>query len=286
MTTYSLRDTLVVYQGDSMKLKTDSSSRNHFEILFVERGIGDLFFNDRKLSYDTEDILIVTTKDTYRFVPKKHSKISFFCFTDLLLSNKTNFSERKYWMQRIEQIMNHPYKPEGDLISFEEDRKIMWDLHHLAIEELKNERRYYQEIVSNAISTMLSMIVRNLSKGQEYKSVGNSVKDNKINQVLSHIHQNVYNNDLTKISYLADRFGMSQSSLSITFKKTTGDSIHQYVTKFKMKLAEERLQNTEFTVAQIASQLGYTDESHLTKTFKKYFAMSPKQYRQEITLEN
>lgn len=286
MNNYSLQDTLVVYHGDSIKWETESESNNYFEIIFIEKGVGNFTLNGKKLSYESEDIFILTPEDTYELESKKYSKISFFSFTDLLFSNKINLSERKYWLQRIEQILHHPYKCVGDVIAFEEDRKIIWDLHHLVIEEFKNERRYYQEIVSNAISTILSMIVRNISKGYEYKTKGASLKDSKINQVLSHIHQNVYNNDLTKISYLADKFSMSQSSLSITFKKTTGESIHQYVTKFKMKLAEERLQNTEFTVAQIASQLGYTDESHLTKTFKRYYAMSPKQYRQEVALDS
>lgn len=110
------------------------------------------------------------------------------------------------------------------------------------------------------------------------------VSHNKIDSILSHIRQHVYDNDLTKINFLANKFNMSQSSISTYFKRKTGESIHQYVTKYKMKLVEYRLQHTEFTIAEIAYQLGYTDESHLTKTFKKHFSMSPKQYRNEISI--
>jgi AraC-like DNA-binding protein len=39
------------------------------------------------------------------------------------------------------------------------------------------------------------------------------------------------------------------------------------------------LKNTEFTVSEIAYQLGFTDESHLTRIFKKYNNLTPKQYK-------
>jgi len=150
--------------------------------------------------------------------------------------------------------------------------------------EFKNEKIYYQDIISNAISTILSIIVRNISEKYDYNKREISVKNTKIDHILGFIRQNVYDNDRTKISYLAQKFNMSQSSISTYFKKKTGESIHQFVTKYKMELVEYRLEHTEFTIAEIAYQLGYTDESHLTKTFKKHFEMSPKQYRNKLVL--
>ncbi|WP_226294278.1 AraC family transcriptional regulator [Aquimarina algicola] len=287
MNRYTLHETFVVHQYSVDEWEAKPHNHNYFEIIFVEKGNGYHTINDIKFSYKEGNIFLLAPEDTHHFEIKQHSKFTYFKFTELLFSGKVNLPDRKYWLQRIEQLLHHPNIIPGDVITHKEDRNIIWDIHNLVLEEFKNEKIYYQEIISNAISTILSIIVRNISEkyNSNQKSVP-AVGNSKIDLILSHIRQNVYDNELTKISYLADTFNMSQSSISTYFKRKTGESIHQYVTKYKMKLVEYRLQHTEFTIAEIAYQMGYTDESHLTKTFKKHFSMSPKQYRKEVTLSS
>ncbi|WP_109300552.1 AraC family transcriptional regulator [Aquimarina sp. AU474] len=286
MNRYTLHETFVVHQYAIDEWEAEPHNHNYFEIIFVEEGNGHHTINGVRFPYDENNIFLLAPEDTHHFEIERHSKFTYFKFTELLFSSKVNLPDRKYWLQRIEQLLHHPNIIPGDVISHEEDRGIIWDIHNVVLEEFKNEKIYYQEIISNAISTILSIIVRNIS--EKYNSNQREIQINhaKIDQILSHIRQQVYDNDLTKISYLANKFNMSQSSISTYFKRKTGESIHQYVTKYKMKLVEYRLQHTEFTIAEIAYQLGYTDESHLTKTFKKHFFMSPKQYRKELALSD
>lgn len=283
MNRYTLHETFIVHQYDLDEWKIEQKDHNYFEIIFVKSGSGYHTINGVRFPYKENDIFLMAPEDAHHFEIERHSKFTHFKFTELLFSSKVNLPDRKYWLQRIEQLLHHPNIIPSDVICHEEDRKIIWDIHNLVMEEFRNEKNYYQEIISNAISTILSIIVRNISEkyDTEYKRAS-ATSDSRIDQILSHIKQHVYDNDLTKISYIANKFNMSQSSISTYFKKSTGESIHQYVTKYKMKLVEYRLEHTEFTIAEIAYQLGYTDESHLTKTFKKYFSMSPKQYRKEL----
>ncbi|MBP2832245.1 helix-turn-helix domain-containing protein [Aquimarina sp. U1-2] len=285
MNRYTLHETFVVHQYETDEWEAEPHNHNYFEIIFIEQGKGYHTINGVRFPYQENNIFLMAPEDTHHFEIEKHSKFTYFKFTELLFSSKVNLPDRKYWLQRIEQLLHHPNIIPGDVISHEEDRTIIWDIHKVVLDEFKNEKVYYQEIISNAISTILSIIMRNIS--EKYKSNQNEVfvGHSKIDQILSHIRQNVYDNDLTKINFLANKFGMSQSSISTYFKRKTGESIHQYVTKYKMKLVEYRLQHTEFTIAEIAYQMGYTDESHLTKTFKKYYSMSPKQYRKELIVE-
>ena len=279
MNRYTLHETFVVHQYSFDKWEVEPHNHNYFEIIFVLNGSGFHTINGTKFPYKKGDIFLLAPEDTHHFDIIKQSIFTHFKFTELLFSSKVNLPDRKYWLQRIEQLLHNPNTIPGDVISNQEDRKIILDIHNVVMEEFKNEKIYYQEIISNAISTILSIIVRNISVKFGSNKRNKSIKDSRIDRILGHIRQNVYDKDLTKISYMADKFNMSQSSISTYFKKATGESIHQYVTKYKMKLVEYRLQNTEFTIAEIAYQLGYTDESHLTKTFKKHFSVSPKQYR-------
>jgi len=286
MNRYTLHETFVVDQYSMDRWEAEPHNHNYFEIIFVEQGSGYHTINGVRFPYKENNIFLLAPEDTHHFEIEEYSTFTYFKFTELLFSSKVNLPDRKFWLQRIEQLLHHPNIIPGDVISHEDDRNIVWDIHNVVLDEFKNEKVYYQEIISNAISTILSIIVRNIS--EKYNSTQREipVSHSKIDQILGHIRQNAYDNGRTKISFLANKFNMSQSSISTYFKRKTGESIHQYVTKYKMKLVEYRLQHTEFTIAEIAYQLGYTDESHLTKTFKKHFSMSPKQYRKELMPSN
>jgi two-component system response regulator YesN len=47
-----------------------------------------------------------------------------------------------------------------------------------------------------------------------------------------------------------------------------------------MKIAKELLRKTEMTVKDIALEVGYSNFSHFSKTFKKSTNMNPKDFRQ------
>lgn len=284
MTRYTLHETFVVHQYTSDEWEPEPRRHNYFEIIFVEAGSGYQTINGVRFAYHKNDIFLLAPEDTHHLEFEKHSTFTSFRFTELLFSSKINLPDRQFWLQRIEQLLHHPNIIPSDVICHELDRSIIWDIHNVVMAEFKNEKIYYQDIISNAISTILSIIVRNISEKYDYNKREVSIKNTKIDHILSFIRQNVYDNDRTKINYLAQKFNMSQSSISTYFKKKTGESIHQFVTKYKMELVEYRLEHTEFTIAEIAHQLGYTDESHLTKTFKKHFEMSPKQYRNKLVL--
>ncbi|KAA1242819.1 AraC family transcriptional regulator [Aquimarina sp. RZ0] len=286
MNRYTLHEIFVVHQYSFDKWEAAPHNHNYFEIIFVESGSGYHTINGVQFHYKENDIFLLAPEDTHHIEIENHSGFTHFKFTELLFSSKVNLPDRKFWLQRIEQLLHQPNIIPGDVISHEEDRRIIWDIYNVVMEEFKNEKAYHREIISNAISTILSIIVRNISYKYDSNDRNITFNDSKIEHILGHIRQNVYDNNLTKINYMADKFNMSQSTISNYFKKATGESIHQYITKYKMKLVQHRLQSTEFTIAEIAYQLGYTDESHLTKTFKKHFFMSPKQYRKELQVAN
>ena len=89
-----------------------------------------------------------------------------------------------------------------------------------------------------------------------------------------------------KISAMAQKFNMTNNTFSNYFKKKTGESVHRYIILHKIQLIKHRLEYTDFTVSEIAFQLGFTDESHLTRIFKKYVEVTPKKYRQHKQQEH
>ena len=77
---------------------------------------------------------------------------------------------------------------------------------------------------------------------------------------------------------LAERAGMSRSTFALRFKMTVGASPMEYLTRWRMLLAGDRLMNSSEPVSVIARSLGYESESAFSTAFKRVMGCSPRQY--------
>lgn len=91
--------------------------------------------------------------------------------------------------------------------------------------------------------------------------------------VQSHYSQNITLEDVCAAT------GFSVSYFSALFKKETGEGFAKYLTRVRMERAKELLQETNLSVAEICSRVGYVDLKHFNQTFKKVTSLSPGQYR-------
>jgi AraC-like DNA-binding protein len=77
---------------------------------------------------------------------------------------------------------------------------------------------------------------------------------------------------------LAERVGMSRSAFALKFKETVGASPMEYLTRWRMLLAGDRLRNSGDPVSVIALSLGYESESAFSTAFKRTMGCAPRQY--------
>jgi AraC-like DNA-binding protein len=77
---------------------------------------------------------------------------------------------------------------------------------------------------------------------------------------------------------LAKRSGMSRSTFALRFKQTVGESPMEYLTRWRMLLAGDRLANSRDRISAIALSLGYESESAFSTAFKRVMGCSPRQY--------
>jgi AraC family transcriptional regulator len=67
------------------------------------------------------------------------------------------------------------------------------------------------------------------------------------------------------------------------FRQATGQSLHQYILMQRVAAAECLLMAGHLTLAEIALQVGFTDQSHLTHHFKRQCGVTPKRFAQVRT---
>jgi len=77
---------------------------------------------------------------------------------------------------------------------------------------------------------------------------------------------------------LAQHVGMSRSTFALKFKETVGEPPMEYLTRWRMLLAGDRLENSSDPVSVIALSLGYESESAFSTAFKRVMGCSPRQY--------
>lgn len=80
------------------------------------------------------------------------------------------------------------------------------------------------------------------------------------------------------VQQLAERAGMSRSTFALRFKEQVGTSVMEYLIRWRMLLAADRLVNSSDAVLSIAVSLGYESESSFCFAFKREMGCSPRQY--------
>ncbi len=83
------------------------------------------------------------------------------------------------------------------------------------------------------------------------------------------------------IEKMAELFGYSAVYLSRLFKRETGVSAGQYLIGIRMEKAAELLRKTDMKIIDVAHQVGYGDELHFQKLFKKKTGKTPGAYRKD-----
>src|SRR5260221_10924906 len=87
--------------------------------------------------------------------------------------------------------------------------------------------------------------------------------------------QDQLDTDLT-VSGIAQAVGMSPHHFTRLFKKSTCQSPYEYVIEARVRKAKELLTTGKFTISEAAFHVGFADQSHLTRQFKRVFGLPPK----------
>ena len=134
-------------------------------------------------------------------------------------------------------------------------------------------------LVKNSLLQVLVLLQRQLQKtgtSQRPEQWRQSV----VKDVIGHLQENP--NAIPDLNLLADRCALSPNHLSSIFKTVTGKTISAYCGELRIQRAQELLATTPMKLRQIAEKLGYYDQYHFCKAFKKATGLSPSAYRAEV----
>jgi AraC-like DNA-binding protein len=151
-----------------------------------------------------------------------------------------------------------------------------------SLERMRQELREPQPggfLVAQHLATMMLVQALRLHLAEGLKGgVGwlFALADKQMSAAISSMHDDPAHH--WTLQELAERAGMSRSTFALKFKETVGKSPMDYLTRWRMLLAGDRLTTSSDPISVIALSLGYESESAFSTAFKRTMGCSPRQY--------
>ena len=82
-----------------------------------------------------------------------------------------------------------------------------------------------------------------------------------------------------KVSEIAQSVHLSSSHFSRAFKRTFGMTVHAWVMRRRIEMAQGMMLSTPHTLSEIALHCGLSDQSHLTRWFRRVVGQTPGSWR-------
>ena len=146
------------------------------------------------------------------------------------------------------------------------------------MEELRDPQPGGSIIAQHLAYTMLVQALRLHLAESANKSVGwlFALADPQMSKAMNCIHGDPAHR--WTLEHLAERAGMSRSGFALRFKEVVGTSPMEYLTRWRMLLAADKLTNSADSLAKVAASIGYESESTFSIAFKRVMGCSPRQY--------
>jgi AraC-like DNA-binding protein len=144
------------------------------------------------------------------------------------------------------------------------------------VRELENKKLGYDIEVHAGLCILMTKLIRIWqSEGIDFTNVSEYVSREELSlqNIIEYIDMHIDENP--KVEDLAKRCNMSYSHFARCFKEMYGRSCKEHLEMLRIERAEELLKFTELSLNDVSQELGYADQSHFTRAFKKHKGVTP-----------
>lgn len=252
-------------------MATDHMHR-HYELYYLFGGERYFFIKDRIYPVRSGDLVFVPSNEVHKTsdtgVPNHERIVLYF--------------NMEYFEQMADdeaELLLTPFHHGNRVIHLAEPDKLRIEqLLYDMLREIQDQSPGYELAVRHAAALTLLFAAREVLHPKHASSEeAVSPAATRITEIARFISEH-YREPLT-LGSLSERFYLSPSHLSRTFKKFTGFGLIEYIGITRTKEAQRLLRETDERITVISERSGFENFSHFEKVFKSFTRMSPRSYR-------
>lgn len=242
------------------KLTVEADDFSDYIILFSLSGVAQFMYRKESKYIHKEELIISPCDATLKFNQVSREKWEF-----LYLVFNGSHAKYMYNMIRTKNNTFHINPPSQVIDPF---------IRLLDID--------YDDSVASAVKA--SMIIHNILSAIYEASLNIMrskalipIQDTHVNTAINYIINN-YKSDLS-IDAICTHIGFTKYYFCRIFKEITGDTIHQFVNKYRVNCAKDLLSYSTLTVTAVGESVGFRNLGTFIRVFKSVTGMTPEEYR-------
>ena len=248
------------------------AARNHFLFHYIISGTGTLYADDSTGTTKTyhlksgEGFLIfpnqITTYIADKELPWEYVWIEFDGLRAKEAMDTAGFSLDRPIFHTKKRDMSQKMEEELVYIATHSDETIFNIIGHLYL------------FLDYFMRATVSTVVKGSTKLQDYY----------IKEAITYIEQN-FQNDISVVD-IANRLGINRSYFGKIFKQTLKQTPQEFLINYRMIKATALLRLTKMSIGDISKAVGYENQLHFSRAFKKIYNISPREWRNINAVNN
>lgn len=268
----------VALNSFSINIQLTPSYHNFFEITYIYKGKGTLYVENKKYNVSRGDIFIIGDTIFHRLETDHEvvlEAISLYFRPDFVYSVGQNSLDFEY----LRPFFDHSAEFKSKIDARDFSSNYVLDLLEKIYEEKFKQKEFFQLAIKNYLTQILLIIIRYYRKFSTDLLIYTKRRYNleRLSNVFSFLQKN-YNARIT-LNAIAKIACMSIPNFCKLFKKVTGSSLTDYISRLRIDRAKELLLKGELNITEIAFKVGFNNHSYFDHIFRRFTKRSPKEYR-------
>lgn len=243
------------------------SHAHHFtELFFIVNGGGSFLIENQTFPVKENDLIIINPNVSHTELGSADAPMEYIVLGINGLQFKNEMDE------------NHS---DYSIYHFPHSRKEFGFYLKMLLKEVQNKEDHFESICQNLLEILIRSIIR------ETNAVLTVAPAKKITKECRFIEQYLdehFTEDIT-LETLSNLTFLNKYYLVHAFKNYKGTSPISYLIEKRISEAKHLLSTTNFPIAKIATQVGFSSQSYFSQAFRKEIKMSPNEYRKSAEKE-
>jgi AraC-like DNA-binding protein len=144
----------------------------------------------------------------------------------------------------------------------------------LLLSEARRQQPGRQLVLDRFAEGLFVMVLRHvLAQSEDRRGLLAALSDPRLSHVLDVVHRKP--KQPWTVESLAHEAAMSRTAFSVTFRERVGMPPMRYLMELRMRMADRLLRERRVSVARVAEEVGYADETAFRRAYSRFFGIGP-----------